>query len=102
MRIIKHLSLLVLFLMLFASTTAQRPLAVSTTDNDYYRALELFDKEKYSAAIELFDRYIEDFGNNLDGTVSYAEYCAAISSVRLYSRDAEYRINKFVRNFHTV
>jgi len=98
MRILKHLSFILLFLILFISLQAQKPISATSTDNNYFRAKGLYDKEKYSAAIELFDRYIEESVGEICSYLGDAEYYAAISSVQLYNIDAEYRINNFIRN----
>lgn len=99
MRIIKHLSFLLLFLVLSAGLQAQKSISLTQTDNNFFRAKGLFEKEKYAAAIELFDRYIEESAGEVTSYLSDAEYYAALSSVRLYNNDAEYRINNFV-SFH--
>jgi len=48
--------------------------------------------EKYAAAIRLFDSYIAD-GNQSDAVkLSEAEYFAALSALRLFNPDSEYRM----------
>lgn len=98
MRIIKHITFLLLFTVLALNLGAQKPLSANYTDNNFFRAKELFDKEKYSGAIELFDRFINEHHGENNNYITQAEYYTAISSVKLYSNDAEYRINKFIRN----
>jgi len=98
MRIIKHLLFILLFSVLVTSISAQKALASYYNENNFFRAKELFDKEKYSGAIELFDRFIDEHPAEINNQITEAEYYAAISSVKLYNNDAEYRINNFIRN----
>ncbi len=57
---------------------------------------EMYGKAKYAAAIELFDKWLasEKTGNKQQR--ADAEYLAAISSMRLFSPDAEYRMENFI------
>lgn len=75
---------------------AQKPVSYDPGKNNFYRAKELFQKEKYGSAISLFDAYIEDNAGKSETEVTEAEYMAAISSIKLYNSDAEYRINRFI------
>lgn len=63
---------------------------------DYDRAKDLFDKEKYAMALDLFDSYVKDAGIHKTGETVEAEYLAAVCAARLYNGDAEYRMNKFI------
>jgi len=63
---------------------------------DYERAKDLFGKEKYAIALDLFDNYVRDAGDRITGETVEAEYLAAICATRLYNGDAEYRMKKFV------
>jgi TolA-binding protein len=60
--------------------------------SEYNRAMDLYNKEKYAAAIRLFDAYIAE-GNESDVVKLYdAEYYAAMSALRLFNPDSEYRM----------
>lgn len=64
--------------------------------SDYKRAMDLFNKEKYAPAIVLFDEYLK---NNDDGDrlkLDDAEYYAALSALKLFNPDAEYRMIVFL------
>ncbi|TFH37689.1 MAG: tetratricopeptide repeat protein, partial [Bacteroidia bacterium] len=78
--------------------TAQKPVSYDPALNSYLRGKELFAKEKYAAAIILFDGYIEQNRDKAESTVSEAEYLAAISAIKLYNSDAEYRVTRYVGN----
>jgi len=57
---------------------------------------EMYSKAKYATAVELFDKWLEnDNSGNLQQR-SDAEYYAALSSMRLMSPDAEYRMQQFI------
>jgi TolA-binding protein len=57
---------------------------------------EMFEKAKYPAAIELFDRWLatEKTGNSL--LRADAEYHAALASMRLMAPDADFRMQRFI------
>ena len=89
---------LTLFLMsLFLNFTlndssSQVPFTGPDLGSEYNRGLELFKKEKYPAAIRLFDAYIAKAGENDRIEVAEAEYFSALSALRLFNADAEYRM----------
>ena len=57
---------------------------------------EMFGKAKYTAAIGLFDKWLENekTGNRIQR--ADAEYHAALASMRLMAPDAEYRMHRFI------
>jgi TolA-binding protein len=65
--------------------------------SEFNRAFDLFNKEKYAQAIRLFDSYIRD-GNNLENAIlmDEAEYYAALSALRLFNPDSEYRMIMYI------
>ena len=65
--------------------------------SDFKRGLELYNKEKYPAAIRLFDSYINDPDNTDLLSVADAMYFRALSSINLFNPDAEYRMVTFIR-----
>jgi len=88
----------VLFLLPGYLIMAQKPVSYYPDQQSYLQGKELFAKEKYSAAITLFDSYIEKHKGKTESSVTDAEYLAAASAVRLYNRDAEYRVTRFIGN----
>jgi TolA-binding protein len=58
----------------------------------FSRAMDLYNKEKYAAAIRLFDTFIKDGDNKNRILLSEAEYYAALSALRLFNPDSEYRM----------
>ena len=49
-----------LIFLLTISTNGQVPFTSNELGSEYNRGLELFNKEKYAAAINLFDSYIKN------------------------------------------
>jgi len=68
----------------------------TVTDRIYDQAVELFEKEKYSAAQEEFRLFIEEIDEKQDEIRINAEYYFGICSLYLFHKDAEYILEKFV------
>jgi TolA-binding protein len=60
--------------------------------SDFNSAMDLYNKDKYAAAIRLFDSYIKDGNENNRILRDEAEYYAALSALRLFNPDSEYRM----------
>jgi TolA-binding protein len=75
---------------------AQVPFVDSSIGSEYYRAMELYSKEKYPAAIRLFDSFIKNGDKSNTILVSEAEYYRSISSLKLFNPDAEYRMLTYI------
>ncbi|MDA3780621.1 MAG: tetratricopeptide repeat protein [Bacteroidales bacterium] len=98
MKINKHLIFVFAFIIIGLSQNilAQETLKFSDFDSDYKLGLELFDKEKYGAAQEHFQKVI-DKEKQLDNEFrANAEYYRAICAIELYNEDAEYLISGFI------
>jgi len=61
-------------------------------ESDFNRAMDLFNKEKYSAAIQLFDSYLLKGTETNKISIDEAEYYAALSALKLFNPDSEYRM----------
>lgn len=91
--------LIILSILLAISFRAESQVAFAgkEIESDFERGMELFKKEKYPAAIRLFDSYI----NNPDNTDYLkkvdAQYYSALASVNLFHPDAEYRMIRFIK-----
>ena len=88
----------VILLLAGQSLLAQKPVSSDPGLDDYLRGRELFLKEKYGSALNLLDQYIGKNSGSAESSVSDAQYMAAISSIRLFNSDAEYRVTSFVSN----
>jgi TolA-binding protein len=91
--------LIILFLILTASfVSAQIPFTADELGSEYNRAMELFKKEKYPAAIRLFDSFIEKDNKSNLILDSEAEYFSALAALKLFNADAEYRMVMYIYN----
>ena len=68
--------------------------AFSGTDmeSEFKRAMDLFNKEKYAAAIQLFDSYSQNGTGKNQIFLEEAEYYAALSALKLFNPDSEFRM----------
>lgn len=87
-----------LFLLMPLKSLSQAPFTVSEIGSEYMRAVELYKKEKYPAAIRLFDSYISNEPDRELLSVAEAEYFSAKASLNLYNPDGEYKMVTFIRN----
>src|SRR5690554_4399683 len=55
---------------------------------DFYRAEELFEKEQYSAAREVFSTFLTNFKDPQDPQYIKARYYEGLSALELYNSDA--------------
>ena len=89
-----------LFLLLInislTEVSAQLPFTVREIGSEFYRGMELFNKEKYPAAIRLFDSFFRNSDKSNFILVSEAEYYRSIAALKLFNPDAEYRILMFI------
>ncbi len=83
-------------LTLTIAVNAQVSFSGNSISSEYNRGLDLFDKEKYAQAIRLFDSFIRhgDFEDEI--LINEAEYFAALSALRIFNPDAEYRMITFI------
>ena len=79
--------------------SAQMPFTNKELGSDFNRAMELFYKEKYAAAIRLFDSYVADATDKDNINVADAGYFSAVSAVNLFNPDAEYRMLKYISSY---
>lgn len=80
-----------------AAVFAQRPAHYYQENKDHRDALELFDKEKYSAAQREFEGVVKRISDPNDEIRIDAEYHAAICAMELMHKDANYRLALFVK-----
>ena len=72
------------------------PFTGKELSSEFNRGMELFNKEKYPSAIRLFDSFIRRGDNNNLILIADAEYFSAVSALRLFNFDAEYRMVMFI------
>jgi tetratricopeptide (TPR) repeat protein len=91
--------LILLFSLLGTSiqkVSSQIPFTSNEISSDFNRAMELYNKEKYPAAMRLFDSYIENGDKSNAIQISEAEYYSSLSALKLFNQDAEYRMMMYV------
>ena len=85
------------FLLIFLlPVSSQVPFTVRETGSEFYRGMELFNKEKYPAAIRLFDSFIRNGERSNLNQVADAEYYSSVAALKLFNSDAEYRMMMFI------
>ena len=85
------------FLLIFwLPVFSQVPFTVSEIGSEFYRGMEMFNKEKYPAAIRLFDSFIRNGDKSNLILVADAEYYSSIAAIKLFNPDAEYRMMMFI------
>lgn len=85
------------FLLIFIiQISSQVPFTGKEISSEFNRGMELFNKEKYPAAIRLFDLFIKSDDKSNLIIVAEAEYYSAIAALILFNPDAEYRMIMFI------
>lgn len=93
----KIISLFSFLIILSLNTFSQLPFTGKEIGSEFNRGKDLFDKEKYPAAIRLFDSFLKNNEKSEPVLSSEAEYYSAVSALKLFSADAEYRVIKFIK-----
>ncbi len=91
------------FILIFSSLllfiirlSSQIPFVGNEIGSDFNRGMELFNKEKYPAAIRLFDNYVAGDDRTDQLNIENAEYYSAVAALRLFNADAEYRMGMYI------
>jgi TolA-binding protein len=92
-RLILIFSFLLIFLI---QASSQVPFTGKELGSEFNRGMELFNKEKYPAAIRLLDSYIKSGDRSNLIMVADAEYYSAIAALKVFNADAEYRMIMFI------
>lgn len=75
---------------------AQKSLIYTMPDQDYKRAMELYEKQKYAAAQQYFQKVIEKPSSANSDERADAEYYSALCALELFNPDAEYLLTRFI------
>ena len=75
---------------------SQVPFTAGEIESEFQRGMEFFNKEKYPAAIRLFDSFIRSGDKSNTIQVADAEYYSAMAAIKLFNPDAEYRMMIFI------
>ncbi len=91
--------LIIIFCNISSGSFAQKTEVYDDPIAEYQNALELYNKEKFGAAQEHFNKTIELIKDEQSEIRISAEYYSAICSVELYNSDAEYKLNTFMSSY---
>jgi TolA-binding protein len=92
----KVLLILSFILIFHPPVFSQVPFTAAEIESEFQRGMELFNKEKYPAAIRLFDSFIKSGDKSNMIQVADAEYYSAMAAIKLFNPDAEYRMMIFI------
>src|SRR6056297_2958702 len=84
---------------ILAATTAldaQKNAAYIYADRDLYDGIELYEREKYSAARNKLEKVIESTEGAETQLRAEAMFYYAMSAIQLYNQDAEYQVFRFI------
>lgn len=90
--------LLIFFISLAATTSAQKTAVYSNPLAEYKSALELFNKQKFSAAQKQFANVISMLGTEQSELKSNSEYYTGLCALELFNSDAEYLVLSFIKD----
>ncbi len=65
----------------------------------FSQGLDLYQKEKYSAAIDAFDRAMREIDDHNSEAYVNAVYYKAVCALNLFNRDAEYQLKQFIKHY---
>jgi len=92
----KRLLLMLLILLPVAPLAAQISYMGWEVSSELQKGLELYNKEKYTAALKFFDSWLKKTPGDNANEKSDAEFYSAMSALRLFNPDGEYRMLKFI------
>lgn len=89
----------IILLLCSLSLSGQKNARYYYGDNEYLKGLELYEKEKYGAAREVFEDVLESTGGSRSEIRSEAAFYLAMSAVQLRNDDAEYLVHRFISEY---
>ncbi len=87
------------FILLISNVLAQKTLIYNNPEALYKEALNLYNKEKYTDAQQIFEKLIKLDENNYSFSRSDAEYYNASCAMFLFNRDADYLTQNFLAKY---
>ena len=93
------LILSLLLLLFFTNIRAQETSYYTSGIDEYQKALELFEKEKYTEASSVFEDFIKKHKESESQFFVKAHYYKALCATRLFNNDAEFLISHFLVQF---
>jgi len=96
----RKILLITILLILFVSCLQAQKTAIYKKPSATYRdAIELFEKEKYGAAQELFNEVILQINDDKSIITADATFYVAVCAAELYNNNAEYELNRFINTY---
>ena len=92
----KLISIFILLFVFVIQAASQVSFSGRELDSEFNRGMELFNKEKYPAAIRLFDSFIKNGNESSKILLAEAEYYGAVAALRLFNPDSEYRMIMYI------
>lgn len=92
------IALSVIFMLLSSEVAGQRTSVYDKPEADFRLAMELFNKEKFGAARNIFEKTIQSIDDKDSKIRINAQYYKAICAVELFHPDAEKLLTAFVTN----
>jgi TolA-binding protein len=92
----KQLTYIMALMFISIGSIAQKSLIYTVSDQDYKRALELFEKQKYSDARFLFDKVCRNESSAYTLLRSNSEYYASLCALELFNPEAEGLLIHFI------
>ncbi len=87
------------FLLCTLAAFGQKGAVYEYGDQDYFEGLQLYEKEKYGAARNQFEKYLINHPGSRSEITSEAAFYMAMSSVELRNDDAEYLVHRFISTY---
>lgn len=92
----KLLTSLALIFLLFGNVIAQKTIYQTDDDATFRQAMDLYEKEKYSTAQQMFESVYEQHKDKESHIRTLSQYYVAQCAVNLFNADAEYLTFKFI------
>ena len=93
----KKISLVLALMAMLAPVWAQKTTADERRRELYREAMDLYGKQKYAAAQQIYDEIASGAYDRSDLTTADAAYFAGVCSEKLDNNDASYRLEEFLR-----
>jgi len=92
----KKLFSILLLTLIINRLPAQISFMQEEVSSDFLKGMEFYNKEKYTAAVRFFDSYLKKSEGKNFNRESDAEFYSAMSALKLFNPDGEYRMNRFI------
>jgi len=89
----------IIFLLISLAVIGQKSAVYEYGANDYLKGLELYEKEKYGAARQVFDQFLSSHPGSRSEIRSEASFYRAMSAIELRNDDSEYLTHAFISEY---